>query len=414
MMTDIQSSTIHSDLPIKSSEEDIFSFASSAKEVVDHIFKDQQPESLVVGLSGAWGSGKTSYLNLIENQLNGYKTNGKSVITLRYVPWRVKNRETLLSSFLPTLINRISEEATKDPSLSNALRKGLKSAEKYAKLLEILETGLKPLAKWMPKSSSTSVEAILDLTKVLRTVFEPATIPDIEQLHQEAYEALEKLKIPVLVTIDDIDRLEPTEIVDLLRLVRATAQLPYITFIMSYDQTHVIEAVNKVLNVDGQQFLEKFIQLPVAVPRIAQITLNKILEQILDFQINRYEDTNINAQNPSRTLTSIIEDIEATEALHTPRDIYRIVNTCDLKFKTDRFKYNIKNLIYLAVIETKFPVIYDSLIKFIDRNLIRSRRKIDIQTQDIEPKEIYKKIKLSKSKKVAIDVLIHSILSEIK
>lgn len=391
MMTDIQSSTIHSDLPVKSRKEDIFSFASSAKEVVDHIFKDQQPESLVVGLSGAWGSGKTSYLNLIENQLNGYKTNGKSVITLRYVPWRVKNRETLLSSFLPMLINRISEEAAKDPSLSTALRKGLKSAKKYAKFLEIIETGLKPLAKWMPKSSSSSVEVILDLTKVLRTVFEPATIPDIERLHQEAYEALEKLKIPVLVTIDDIYRLEPTEIVELLRLVRATAQLPYITFIMSYDQNHVIEAVNKVLNVDGQQFLEKFIQLPVAVPRIAQITINKILEQLLDFQINRYEDTKFNAQNPSRTLTSIIEDIEATEALHTPRDIYRIVNTCDLKFKTDWFKYNIKNLIYLAVIETKLPVVHDSLIKFIDRNLIRSRKQREIQIQDIEFKEIYKK-----------------------
>ena len=411
-MTDLKSPSIISDLPIKSREEDIFSFAPSAKELVEHIFEGQQPESLVVGLSGAWGSGKTSFLNLIEKELIDFKTNNKSVITLRYVPWRVKNRETLLSSFLPMLIDKINEEASKDPSLSDTVKKSLKRVRKYAKVLKFVETGLQPLAKVVPKGDSNSMELIGAIFKSIRTVFEPSTIPDIEQLHQEAYETLEKLQIPVLVMIDDVDRLEPTDIVDLLRLVRATAQLPFITFIMSFDLIHVIKAVNNVLNVDGQQFLEKFIQLPVTVPLIEQKTLNRKFEDLVVAQMYKAEKYITLIEDKKYEFEVVLDNIVAAEAIETPRDVYRIANTFDLKLKTDFRKFGLTSKIYLSVLATKFPLIYYPLIKFIEKEKIRVKKSSNSQVNFFSIEEKLSRTEVNKKQQVAIKNIIDYILAE--
>lgn len=411
-MTDLKSPSIISDLPIKSREEDIFSFAPSAKELVKHIFEGQQPESLVVGLSGAWGSGKTSFLNLIEKELIDFKTNNKSVITLRFVPWRVKNRETLLSSFLPMLIDKINEEASKDPSLSDSVKKSLKRVRKYAKVLKFVETGLQPLAKVVPKGDLNSIELFGAIFKAIRTVFEPSTIPDIEQLHQEAYKTLEKLQIPVLVMIDDVDRLEPTEIVDLLRLVRATAQLPFITFILSFDQIHVINAINKVLNVDGQKFLEKFMQLSVTVPLIAQKSLNIILEDLLKEQVKNTDKYRSLNQDKEYNFDPVIDKIVAAEAIETPRDVYRIANTSDLKLKTDFRKFGQTSMIYLSVLATKFPLIYYPLIKFIEKQKIRISKSSTSQVKVFSIEEKLSRTEVNKEQFEAIKILIDNIITE--
>lgn len=408
-MTDLPSHSIISDLTIKSRDQDLFSFASGAKEIVDHIFETQQPESLVVGLSGAWGSGKTSFLNLIENELLDYKINNKPVSTLRYVPWRVKNRESLLSSFLPLLIDCISNEALKDPSLSNSIKKSLKKVRKYVDFLRLVETGLMPVAKGMSYFGLNFLEKLFEFTKLISTGSRPPTIPDLERLHQDAYETLEKLQIPVLVMIDDVDRLEPTEIVDMLRLVRATAQLPYITFVMSFDQIHVINAINNVLKVDGQEFLEKFIQLPVTVPDIEQESLNRIFEDYLKAQINK--NSNILGID-DETLDVIVQIIKKTNAIETPRDVYRIVNTFDLKIKTDKRNFNVKSLIYLSVLETKFPLVYHPLIKFIDKEKIKSDSLNSSQINEFKIDEIDGNIAVKKVLHKPIAVLIDRILTE--
>ena len=107
----------NSDLPIQKSAEDQYEFASFANHVVDELFAGRQPESIVVGLSGSWGSGKTSLLNLMDERLEHLKSESKSVINIRYVPWRVKNREAIITSFLTLLVENIEEEMSKDPSV---------------------------------------------------------------------------------------------------------------------------------------------------------------------------------------------------------------------------------------------------------------------------------------------------------
>lgn len=367
-MTQSNSFAISSDLPIRGSADDQFSFTPFAEEVVRYLFNEEQPESLVVGLSGKWGSGKTSFLNLIEEQLTNYSPNGKQILTIRYVPWRVEDRKSLLSSFLPLLTEKIEKEAPKSINEESDFPDMFEHVKRYVNALENIEPALKVLAKVLSAFGVSVLEKGLDLAEDLNSAFQDDTTPDIESLYQSAYDALGNLKIPVIVMIDDIDRLEPEEIVHMLRLVRATAQLPYITFILSYDQVHVTAAVREVLKVNGQEFLEKFVQLPIAVPLVDQVVLNELVQNNLEeLIISLGEPESVQEKNLD-SVEKIITTTDAADALKTPRDVSRILNTVAFRVNSKTANLNFESSVYLSIIQAKFPLLFEWLVRFIEKN----------------------------------------------
>ena len=387
-MTQSQNSLICSDLPIIGSAEDKFTFTPFAKEVVSNIFKEEQPESLVVGLSGQWGSGKTSLLNLIDEQLSATSVNDKKMVTVRYVPWRVEDRKTLLSSFLPLLIEKIEEEVDRLSSNNQAHSDLLLQLKKYAEALEQGGPAIKAIAKIFSSFGYSFLEKGLELFGEVNSVLNEKGVPDIEQLYKQAYQALEELKIPLVVMIDDIDRLESSEIVELLRLVRATAQLPYITFILAYDQSHIMSAITKVLHVNGQEFLEKFVQLPIAVPLVDQSTLNSIVLGYIKTLYDSSEMQQPRLDKQYRFILDMFYTIEETEAISTPRDVFRILNTLKFRINLKTDELNIQTTIYLSILQTKFPLIFDWLIKRIERN--KEKFAVDFKSVKFDLNEIEK------------------------
>lgn len=368
VMNQLHTSRISSDLPIAGSTEDKFAFAPFAKEVVAHIFSEEQPESLVVGLSGRWGSGKTSLLNLIDEQLACLKINEKEIITLRYVPWRVEDRKSMLGNFLPLLTEKIEGEFEKSPVKSSNFSDLFQPVKTYVKAIENAEPALKALAKTLSAFGFSFLEKGLEVFKDVNSAMNEEKTPDIEYLHRSAYEALLELKIPVVVMIDDIDRLEPNEIVDLLRLVRATAQLPYITFILAYDQTHVISAVGDVLKVDGQEFVEKFVQLPIAVPVVDQSTLETIVRDRLTELFAGLGAAPYFIENKERTIYDVVDTIKKARTISTPRDVNRILNTINFRINSTIDELKFSTIIYMSVIQTKFPLLFEWLSIFVEKN----------------------------------------------
>lgn len=359
-------SSINSDLPISGKVEDIFSFAPVVEEVVKHLFSDNQPESLVVGLSGRWGSGKTSFLNLIDERMTDFKIDEKQIITMRYVPWRVEDRKSMLSNFLPLLTEKIEESQTSLKEDSE-FAKLFSPVKKYVRALENIEPSLSIAAKVLSALGMPILEKGLEILTETRSTLNDEKTPDIEELHRSAYVALSELQIPVVVMIDDIDRLEPPEIVDLLRLVRATAQLPYVTFILSYDQVHVIKAVQEVLKVNGQEFVEKFVQLPIAVPHVDPRKINEITKNRLEEILNELEKPHLSIEEQDFDVSETVEAISNTGALTTPRDVFRILNTITYRMKSTNRPFSTENTIYHSILQTKFPLIFESLNKSIEQ-----------------------------------------------
>ena len=57
-----------------------------------------------------------------------------------------------------------------------------------------------------------------------------------------------------LVLIDDIDRLHPDEILDVMRLVKLVGDLPYVTYLLAFDRPYVERALGKDRQVDGRSY----------------------------------------------------------------------------------------------------------------------------------------------------------------
>ena len=62
--------SLATDTPIKAREQDLIGRIPFTERLADILKSAAGPESLVIGLYGPWGSGKTSVINLVENALS--------------------------------------------------------------------------------------------------------------------------------------------------------------------------------------------------------------------------------------------------------------------------------------------------------------------------------------------------------
>jgi KAP family P-loop domain len=92
---------------------------------------------------------------------------------------------------------------------------------------------------------------------------------------------LRELEDPILVVIDDTDRLRTDEIRDIFKLVRLTASFPNIVYLLAFDRSRVEDALTES-GIDGRSYLEKIVQVAVDVPTIPPEALLRHIGQSLD------------------------------------------------------------------------------------------------------------------------------------
>ena len=95
---------ISPDLPIMKSSEDKLNRESFVKSLANVILQSAFPTSFTVGLYGAWGSGKTSLLNTVIEQIERSSTD---VVILRFNPWLCSDPKQLITQFFKQLASAI-------------------------------------------------------------------------------------------------------------------------------------------------------------------------------------------------------------------------------------------------------------------------------------------------------------------
>ena len=97
----------------------------------------------------------------------------------------------------------------------------------------------------------------------------------------------------VLVIIDDIDRLSSEQIRLNFQLVASVAKFPNTAYLLVFDKEVVVKSLEKVQEVDGEDYLEKVIQMPIQIPDIHKGNLHAVLFTRLDVFLLRKEKINI-------------------------------------------------------------------------------------------------------------------------
>jgi len=100
---------------------------------------------------------------------------------------------------------------------------------------------------------------------------------------------LGELGQPIVVVVDDIDRLNTTEIRDMFKLVRLTANFPNVVYLLAFDRRRVEDALGEQ-GVDGRSFLEKIVQHPIDIPSIPEQVMYRQIAHGLDKALNSLSD----------------------------------------------------------------------------------------------------------------------------
>ncbi|MBS1165492.1 MAG: Uncharacterized protein H6R00_1517 [Proteobacteria bacterium] len=163
---------------------------------------------------------------------------------------------------------------------------------------------------------------------------------------------LAKLTRALVVVIDDVDRLDPTEIVEVLRLVRSVADFPNITYVLLYDPDIVSHAVCAVARVkDGHAYTEKIVQITLPVPLPEAFDLRRWFERELWAMKLPVAD------EIERRIAEII-DHEGGRYLVTPRSVVRTLDSIRLYWAALKGTVDLSDFVWLQLVKVGNPALY--------------------------------------------------------
>lgn len=342
------------DAPLRADALDAIGLREVAASVAAALAGLRTDASLVIGIEGRWGSGKSSLLVEVERALVAVPA-ARPHSLVHFRPWLVGNRDALLEQLFADLERAI---AGIEAARGDATRQTLVQARRAGKALRGFSAGVKRAGSAVELAGDAAAFAPMKWAgKGVAWVGEwlgrePAA-KSLDALRARLEIALKALDHRIIVTIDDIDRLEPAEMLEVLRLVRSVGDLPNILYLLCYDSTILAHGVRQAAQVeDGQAYLEKIVQLTVPVPLPETFQLRHWFEITLaGFAVPRDED------GASR-LRSVI-DFEGGRRLTTPRAVIRVLDALRFLWPTlDKAGADLADVVWLQLIKEGNPALY--------------------------------------------------------
>ncbi|MCY3830196.1 MAG: P-loop NTPase fold protein [Rhodospirillaceae bacterium] len=229
------------DNPIREPEQDVLGRAEVAARFAQQVLDLNASEGAAVGVFGPWGSGKTSFVNLARKMFEE-----QSVPVLEFNPWMFSGAEQLIGRFFAELSSEMEE------------RDDLQTVA--AKIRDYSGAFVGPAAALAGLIGGKLAE---ELVKAFVASAGPSE--SIRQLRDKAANVLRDRAKPVIVILDDVDRLSGQEIREVFKLVRLTASFPNLVYIVACDRLRVEQALEE-RGLPGRDYLEKIIQFPYNLP----------------------------------------------------------------------------------------------------------------------------------------------------
>ncbi|WP_323644513.1 P-loop NTPase fold protein [Pectobacterium versatile] len=345
---------------ISCEDDDRYGFSAVAKSLAQSITALDKNVSTVIGIEGKWGTGKTSMLNLLLKQIQACTTDGTHV--LHIAPWLNAPEQSPIRSLLLPVAAIVAEEDERRQPRNRKWFCGSKRKKQSERALNILnylqQTSGKLVSivdfagNFIPSfgvvAQGMETFSELDLSAQRKTT---AT------LRAEIEESINKLGLNFIVIIDDLDRLEPTQAVEVIRLVKSVADFSRFHYVLCYDRQVLSHAVEQGLGVqDGNQYLQKIVQISFSLPRPETFDLRR---EFKSGAVALYES--VNATFPDEEMLTDLDSLIDTygASLTTPREVCIALNALKFRYAGLRDYVYFPDLCFLQIIRTTNIGLYD-------------------------------------------------------
>ena len=333
------------DQPIRSCEEDILGRASFAQSLADAILSYKEKDSIVIGLFGAWGSGKTSISNMAMEHIDlvsKNKTDGRNPIVIRFNPWNFSDQNQLITQFF----RQLSAALKRHDYGTDAKNVGEK-LKTYAKCFEVVK--LIPVISPYAELGKNA----LDATANAATTWADHKENDLDEIRKELDELLGKQSRKIIVVIDDIDRLTDVEIRQIFQLVKSLGDFPNTIYLLAFDKNVVINALEKMQKGYGAEYLEKVVQIPFEIPLVSKQEVGQLLFSQLDELVNDVPNNRWDQTYWGNTYYGGLKYF-----FRNIRDVTRYINSLRFSFEMVKDDVNPIDFFAITAIQVFIPEVY--------------------------------------------------------
>ena len=287
--------------PDNETERDYLNFASVSDTVAEIIVQaDGRPIS--IGVSGAWGTGKSSMIKLIQASLSDPDRcpSDTRFVFVDFNAWLYQGYDDARAALMEVIADKlvaIADAQAKPADKAKALLarvNWLRAAKFVANSTVAMSLGLPPTGLlgqlWGigrrafteglgPDTLQEAGDALTDAREQASPLLEPPIAPssppkEIQALRDTFEAALAELEVTLVVLVDDLDRCLPETTISTLEAIRLFLFLNSTAFVIAADIDVIKLAVRRHFQSDGHEaddrlvtsYFDKLVQVPIQVP----------------------------------------------------------------------------------------------------------------------------------------------------
>lgn len=369
------------DRPIESFEEDLLSRKTFSEKIANTVARWKEKDSLVLAIYGDWGTGKTSAKNLMLRTFENKKNNTQ---VIEFNPWHWKDEEFITKAFYREIGAKIKLADNGAEYAKVAAAKW----ERYSAYLEYSDVLLKKdgplissiitIAAILGLSFNSEIFAkvilalgalhtfLLNISKPIINIFKnkiQQNDKSLLELKNDLKTELKKFQNPIVVIIDDVDRLTKLEVKALMQTIKVNADFPNLIYILFFQRDIVEKCVSEDGIYNGADYLEKIIQVGFNLPNIdgGEIT------SILFSKVKEIVETNNLSDRFEQGRWTAIFNKGLRHYFDNLRDVNRFVSSfsfhVDMHKDESAFNVNMADLITIEVIRQFEPTVYSAILE---------------------------------------------------
>lgn len=353
-----------SDYAINKKTDDLFNRSEFVKKIAYSITEFQTEESIAIGIFGPWGSGKSSLINLIIDEINQCSINlpkDKIPVIVWFNPWNFSDSNQILHAFFQQIY-----------SSTNDFDK--KSGEKIRKSLENLGKALDVFEKMPVIGNYFGVGN--EIVKYFSN--EKSLTKQKEELHCLFREFNRKF----IIVIDDIDRLDNADIRQIFKTIKLIADFPNTVYLTAFDRKVVEAALDNEQGISGRAYLEKIIQVGLNIPKIEINELHQFLFTKIDELSKEFQHCDFEKERWNRIYNNGFGDL-----FTNMRDIKRYINSLRVTLSIVHEDVNFLDYLCIEALRVFLPSVYENVSNNRQLFLSDSTFWINVEKQKIETKK---------------------------